>query len=305
MAFAGDVHFANQVAALLDRPETSLRELRPEFEAADLAMVNLETALTERGSPAPKTFHFRAPPVALDVLQAAGVDVVSMANNHAVDYGDDGLVDTLAARASSPVPVVGVGEDEDEAYAAALLEAEGQRIAVLGATQVPEWTATEAAAGRRTPGVAAALDPDRLVRAVREAREAADVVVVYMHWGTEATACPDAAQRRTARLLADAGVDAVVGTHAHQVQGSGWLGRTYVAYGLGNFVWWRRNSPAQSASGVLTLTFEGRRVVDDAWQPLRISADGVPRRPDAEEARELLDDKERTRRCAGLSDAPS
>jgi len=303
LAFGGDVHFARQLAPLLDDPSTALAELRPYLGEADLAVVNLETALTTRGAPAPKSFHFRAPPTALDALAAAGVDVVTMANNHAVDYGAEGLVDTLAARRESPVPVVGVGEDEADAYAPALVQAEGQRVAVLGATQVPDWTASTQAAGRSRPGVAVSLDPTRLVRAVRRARAEADVVVVYLHWGTDYTGCPDPAQRRTARALADAGADVVVGTHAHQVQGSGWLGSTYVGYGLGNFVWWRRNSPVQAASGVLTLTLRGRQVVADSWQPLEVSADGLPRRPGRARERALLADVKAARECSDLAAA--
>ena len=154
------------------------------------------------------------------------------------------------------------------------------------------------------PGVALSLDPARLVRAVRAARERADVVVVYLHWGTDYTSCPDAAQRRTARALAAAGADVVVGTHAHQVQGGGWLDRTYVGYGLGNFVWYSRNAPVQTATGVLTLTLSGRRVVEEQWQPLEVSADGVPRRPGARRERELAAQRAQGRSCTGLSASP-
>ena len=304
LAFGGDVHFARQLAPRLAGGAEGLAELRPYLAAADLAMVNLETAITDRGAPAPKTYHFRAPPVALAVLAGAGVDVVTMANNHAVDFGADGLADTLAARRDSPVPVVGIGEDEAGAYAPAVLSAGGRRVAVLGATQVPEWTSRTwaATAGRR--GVAVALDPARLAEAVRAAREAADVVVVYLHWGTDYTGCPDRAQRRTAQALAEAGADVVVGAHAHQVQGGGWLGQTYVGYGLGNFAWYSRNTPAQSATGVLTLSLSGRRVVAESWQPLEVSADGVPRRPPAERERALAADRRAALGCTGLAASP-
>ena len=303
LAFGGDVHFARQLAPLLRDP-AGLAELRPYLARADVAMVNLETAITERGSPAAKTYHFRSSPAALDVLAGAGVDVVTMANNHAADYGRVGLADTLTARDDSPVPVVGLGRDEADAYAPAVLTVRGRRVAVLGATQVPDWTArTHAARGDR-PGVALSIDPTRLVRAVRAARERADVVVVYLHWGTDYTGCPDAAQRRTSRALAAAGADVVVGTHAHQVQGGGWLDRTYVGYGLGNFVWYSRNSPTQAATGVLTLTLSGRHVVKERWQPLEVSADGVPRRAGPRREQQLVAERERSRRCTGLSAAP-
>lgn len=301
LAFGGDVHFANQLAPRLDSPGDALSELRPYLATADLAMVNLETAITTRGSEQPKKFHFRAPATALDAVAGAGVDVVTMANNHAVDYGPRGLDDTLAARAASPVPVVGLGRDRADALEPAVLTARGVRVAFLGATQVPDWTLATWSATPSRAGVASASDPARLAEAVKRARAQADVVVVYLHWGTDYTGCPNPLQRRTAAALSKAGADVVVGTHAHRVQGAGWLGETYVGYGLGNFVWWRRNSELDSRSGVLTLTLHGRRVVAERWTPLRVSADGIPREPEATESRRLQREWTDSRSCTGLA----
>jgi poly-gamma-glutamate capsule biosynthesis protein CapA/YwtB (metallophosphatase superfamily) len=200
--------------------------------------------------------------------------------------------------------VVGVGRDRDDALSPAVLTAEGLRVAFLGATQVPDWTLATWPAGPGRAGVAAAADPARLVQAVREARRRADVVVVYLHWGTDYTDCPNPLQRRTAAALAEAGADVVVGTHAHRVQGAGWLGATYVDYGLGNFVWWRRNSEADSRSGVLTLTLDGRRVVQERWTPMRVSADGIPRVPEDAERSTLGRQWVEARGCTGLTAAP-
>jgi poly-gamma-glutamate synthesis protein (capsule biosynthesis protein) len=304
LAFGGDVHFANQLAPLLDHPDDALAELRPYLAAADLAMVNLETALTTRGSEQPKKFHFRAPATALDALAGAGVDVVTMANNHAIDYGRNGFADTMAARADGVVPIVGIGRDRADALSPAIVEAEGLRVAFLGATQVPDWTLATWSAGADSPGVASASNPDLLAAAVRKARTRADVVVVYLHWGTDYTPCPNALQVRTATELARAGADVVVGTHAHQLQGAGWLGGTYVDYGLGNFVWWRRNSDVESRTGVLTLTLSGRRVTDARWTPMRVSADGIPRVPGAKERATLAGQWLEARRCTNLADGP-
>jgi hypothetical protein len=304
LAFGGDVHFAAQVARLLDDPDRGLAGLRPFLATADLAMVNLETSITTRGTPAPKQFHFRAPPAALRAVAAAGVDVVTMANNHAVDYGSVGLADTLAAQRHSPIPVVGIGRDAAQAYAPAYLHAAGLTVALLAATQVPDWTLANWSATADRPGVASAATPTRLAAAVRAARARADVVVVYLHWGTDYTDCPNPLQRSTARALAAAGADAVLGAHAHRLQGAGWLGRTYVDYGLGNFVWWRRNSEADARSGVLTLRLQGRQVRSAAWTPMVVSADGLPRVPDAAGKARLLRLWNQARACTGLSASP-
>lgn len=304
LAFGGDVHFSAQLEPLVGRPD-ALAELAPYLGVADLAMVNLETAITVRGRPEPKQFHFRTSPQALDRLAEAGVDVVTMANNHAVDYGPDGLADTLDAKQDSPIPIVGVGADAAEAYAPAYLQVRGSTVAVLGATQIPDWTLARWTATDSRPGVAAAASPTKLAAAVRRARTKADVVVVYLHWGSDYTECPNSLQRSTAKALTEAGADVVLGAHAHQVQGAGWLGRSYVAYGLGNFVWWRRNNEVDSRSGVLTLSVTGRRVTEARWTPMRVSPDGIPRVPDdqAEQDR-LLAGWNAVRRCAALTADP-
>jgi poly-gamma-glutamate synthesis protein (capsule biosynthesis protein) len=268
-------------------------------------MVNLETSITARGTAQPKEYRFRTSPAALRALSAAGVDVVTMANNHAVDYGPVGLTDTLAARRASPIPVVGIGSNAADAYAPAILTVKGQRIAVLGASQLMDWTLQHFAAGSRTPGVAGARPVDQLVRAVRAARTKADVVVVYLHWGTERKGCPDAVQQQAARALSAAGADVVVGAHPHVTQGAGWLGATYVDYSLGNFVWYSRGTSAATSTGVLTLTLDGRRVTRSTWTPLRISADGIPRKPSAASAATMLRGWQQSRTCTGLAARPS
>ncbi len=198
-----------------------------------------------------------------------------MANNHGMDYGRAGLADSLAAARAAGMPVVGAGADEDAAFAAHVTTVKGQRVAVVGATQVLDdelaaaWTA-----GAGTPGLASAKDVARTVAAVRAARALADVVVVVLHWGTEQVACPTGAQTSLARALVDAGADVVVGSHAHVLLGGGFLGKAYVDYGLGNFVFYA-TSPVQQASGVLTLTLSGRTVTSAAWAPARISS-GLP-----------------------------
>ena len=305
LAFGGDVHFANQLAAVLEDPQTGLSALRPALAGADIAMVNLETAITARGTPAPKEFHFRAPATALDTLAAAGVDVVTMANNHAVDYGKVGLTDTLAAQRGSPIPVVGIGQDAAHAYAPAYLTVRGTRVAVLGATQIYDWTLANWAATADRPGVAIATSPARLASAVRAARARSDLVVVYLHWGTDYTACPNALQRSTAAALTAAGADVVVGSHAHRLQGAGWLHGSYVDYGLGNFVWWRRNSVPESTTGVLTLTARDRRVTAASWLPMMLSADGIPRPVPAADRDGAVASWQAGRRCAGLAARPA
>jgi poly-gamma-glutamate synthesis protein (capsule biosynthesis protein) len=304
LAFGGDVHFEGvDRARLLRNPTTAVGPIAPLLRRADVAMVNLETAVTDRGDRQAKQFAFRAPPTAFSALRAAGVDVATQANNHGMDYGVVGLRDSIAAARRSGFPVVGIGLDADAAFAPWVTTVRGQRVAFLGATQVLDANLMSAwTAGHGKPGLGSAKDEPRLVAAVQAARRRADVVVVYLHWGTELHSCPTETQTGLAKALAAAGADVVVGSHAHVVLGGGWLGRTYVGYGLGNFVFYARSGPTLQ-SGVLTLRLTGRRVTGAAWSPARISG-GVPV-PLHGGARDAAARRwERLRRCTGLASAP-
>jgi poly-gamma-glutamate synthesis protein (capsule biosynthesis protein) len=314
VAFAGDIHFEDYLAPLAREPH-GLDELRTSLGAADLAVANLETAITERGTKIGKEFHFRAPASALQTIRNAGIDAVSMANNHGVDYGPVGLRDTLVAKKQSPIPVVGIGADEDEAFAPAILRAKGLQVAVFGVDQVFEMTLARYSAGPGKPGVASSTPVDRIRAAVSRAAARYDLVVVFLHWGTDYQACPDQLSRQTAQALEAAGADIIVGGHSHRVNGAGWLGRSYVAYGLGNFVWWRSREP-DSRSGVLTLSVDvaqargtrpSRRsaVRTAVWTPMLISPDGIPRVPGAADSRRLQDLWRAARPCTGLTGAPA
>ena len=314
MAFAGDVHFEDYLAPLARDPQ-GLAELRSSLGAADLSVVNLETAITERGTKIGKEFHFRAPASALVTVQNAGVDAVSMANNHGVDYGPVGLQDTLAAKKNSPIPVVGIGADEAQAYAPAVLSAKGLKVAVFGASEVFEMTLAKYSAGPGKGGIASAAPVTRLRQAVAAAHRKYDVVVVFLHWGLDYQRCPDTLSADTAQALAEAGADIIVGGHSHRVNGAGWLGRSYVAYGLGNFVWWRSHEP-DARSGVLTLSLDVRRArarADDGhslvrrarWTPMLIGADGIPRRPGAADSTRLMGLWKQANACTGLGSSPS
>jgi poly-gamma-glutamate synthesis protein (capsule biosynthesis protein) len=313
ISFAGDVHFSGRVAERLAHdPATVFAQAAPGLRRADLTMVNLETAITTGGVQQNKLFTFRAPPVALTALRDAGIDVATMANNHGADYGTPGLRDSLAAIKSSGFPVIGIGKDAAEAYAPYTTTLNGTRVAIIAADQVQdETTLSLFSAGPGRPGVANAYSP-RLISAVRTATAAGYVVVVYLHWGVEYQTCPSGDQTQLADRLAHAGASAVIGTHAHVLQGAGWLraagggrsGRgTYVAYGLGNYLWWMSFGNNQDDNGVLTLTFHRGRVVADSFAPSHLDGRGVPMPAKGAERRRIMAEWDGDRRCTDLSAA--
>jgi poly-gamma-glutamate synthesis protein (capsule biosynthesis protein) len=223
-----------------------------------------------------------------------------MANNHGADYGPIGLKDTLAAIRTSPIPVVGVGRDRRAAFAPYRISIRGTDFAFFGADgSMREGTSNVWAAGPATPGIAAAHTgkPPALLAAVRRASQRVDVVVVYMHWGVEFRSCPTRQQQTTAKALAEAGADVIVGSHAHVLLGSAWLGDTYVDYGLGNFVWYLDRQPE---TGVLRLTIRDGKVVGDSWSPARIQTYGRPVPLRGEDRTEAIADWRRLQRCAAL-----
>jgi poly-gamma-glutamate synthesis protein (capsule biosynthesis protein) len=300
LAFAGDVHFEGILATkLAAAPSRVLLPIAPVLGRADIAVVNLETAVTRRGVSEAKEFVFRAPPTAFAALRGGAVDVASMANNHGMDYGEKGLRDSLAAASRYRFPVIGIGLDGKSAYAPYRAKIRGQRVAILGATQVLDdhliaaWTA-----GPRKPGLASAKEVPRLLQEVRRARETADTVVVFVHWGKELERCPTKNQRVLARQLVAAGADVVAGGHAHRLLGTGRMGKALVSYGLGNFVWYS-SSELSKQTGVLLVTVTGRRVDGYRWAPARI-LDGVPRPLTGSERRRAVADWRARRGCADL-----
>ncbi len=301
IAFGGDVHFEGAIRPQLDaNPRTLLDAIAPTLRHADIAMVNLETAITDRGSRAAKQFNFRAPAMALLPLKSAGIDVVTMANNHGMDYGEVGLSDSLAAARAERLPVIGIGETDADAYRPFRASIRGERVSIIAATDVidgqlvGQWTAESNHAG-----LASAKRLSRLVTAVREARATSDTVVVYLHWGTEMHACPTAEQHSLAEQLTAAGADIVVGSHAHVLLGGGHSGAAYIDYGLGNFVFYTHGG-ITAESGVLTLTTFGRHVEAAQWIPALIQQ-GLPNPLRGAAATQAVDEWNQRRSCTGLT----
>src|SRR5579862_7879721 len=160
LAFAGDVHFTGRTALLLNDPASAFGPIASVLKSADFTMVNLETSVTSRGTPQPKTYHFRAAPAAFTALRDGGVDLVTMANNHVLDYGQVGLADTLAAARAARFPYVGIGTDAAAAWAPYVTTVKGMRIAIIGVSQVADLASSWVATASR-PGEANAIDLGR------------------------------------------------------------------------------------------------------------------------------------------------
>ena len=301
-AFGGDVMFEEPIRSYLSTPAAVFAPIAKVLRRADVAMVNLETAITVRGTPtSAKEYLFRAPPSAFDAIRRGGIDVVTVANNHGMDFGAQGLEDTLRAGERKGVPVVGGGRSEAEAFRPWRTTVKGQRIAVIGATQVidEEYLSWWEARGRQTGVASAKYDmEDRLVRQVIKTRRASDTVVVYLHWGQELESCPLDRQVSLAERLVKAGADIIVGSHAHLLLGGGMLDRAFVDYGLGNFVFYTGGGIA-AQTGVVEVTATGRRIDGYRFVPAEISG-GRPEPVTGSAKAARIADWNALRDCTGL-----
>lgn len=259
------------------------------FAQADVVFANLECTISDGGTPAHKSFTFRAPPAAADSIVAAGIDVVSLANNHAIDFGVPALRDTIAALDARGVGHAGAGEDADQAHAPVIVERNGLRIAFLAyVARLSERTGfatRQWAATQDQPGLAMAR-PAEVARDVTAARTQADVVIVSVHGGREYHKLPARSQHAVAQAALKAGASLFIGHHPHVLQGYQRTDQTLVAFSLGNFVFDQfEGRPNDSVILDVTLTADG--VSEVRWIPV-VVRNGFPHLAEGEDADRIL-----------------
>lgn len=230
---------------------------------ADLFVVNLECPFTDRGAKIPKNFNFRARPELAAALAVGGVDVASIANNHLMDYGPEGLFDTLTALDTLGVKYFGAGRTLSEARKPALVESKGVTFAFLGYFFLGEKNIEpkEVIATDEQPGVAGHFSDVAALKAmveadVRAAKQKADHVIPFFHWGREGQPNPEPYQVELGHAAIDAGASAVVGSHPHVLQGVELYRGRPIAYSLGNFVFGGNWNPRDKRTALLELVFD-------------------------------------------------
>jgi len=233
------------------------REIALALSEADLVFGNLEGPISDRGRDLHHIYSFRADPRAIEGLSYARFGVLSLANNHAYDWDQEALLDTLRRLRAAGIRPVGAGQDDREAREPLLLELNGNRLAFLAYVNVPP---EEAMARPDRPGVAW-LDPDRVIADIRFARQLADVLVVAAHWGVEYAAQPQSSQVKLAHRMIDAGADLIVGSHPHVVQPIERYQGRWIAYSLGNFIFDQRAGRARR--GLMLKVCIGNKQISD------------------------------------------
>ncbi len=267
------------------------------MRGADLALVNLECVVASRGAMTDKgelkPFLYRAPPVALEALVAAGVDLVTTANNHTMDYGPAALEEQLELLAAAGIAQAGAGRDRTDASAPTYVKVGELILAVIGVDD--QATHGHAAVGR--PGTNSYPNDDAIARSlvpiIREARARAHLVVVSPHWGRNWTEGPTAARVKLAHALIDAGADAILGHSAHQFHGVEVYRGRAIVYDMGTFLfdWIHRAGMEQSVAVLLSFGAGGFTELRLLPVRLRSSRVGIPSRVWAERTCAAINEK--------------
>ena len=271
MTFAGDIlfddHYAitGTVRGSGDISQGIMPEVIERMQAADIMMLNNEFAYSNRGTPtADKQFTFRARPETAAYLTDLGVDIVSLANNHAYDYGPTALEDTLDTLRETGIPYVGAGRNIAEARKPVYYIVGDLKIAFVSATQIERLDTPDTKEATETsPGVFRCWNGAKLLETIREAAQNSDFVVAYIHWGTENQAELDWAQLKQAPELIAAGANLVIGDHPHCLQPIGVIQGVPVIYSLGNF--WFNSKTLDT--GMVEVTIDETGIVSYQFIP--------------------------------------
>ena len=220
------------------------------MKSADIMVANNEFTVSNRGSKLPNKYYtFRAKPERLAIYDEMGVDIVSIANNHAYDYGEDAFLDTLKYLKEYDIPYVGGGVNREEATSPYYFVANGYKIAFIGATRAEKYILTPEAK-ENSSGVFRAYDPTLLLETISEVKKTSDYVVVLIHWGREDSHKLEDVQVETGKKYIDAGADLLIGSHAHVLQGMEFYNGKLIAHNLGDFIFNRETKD----TGILNVT---------------------------------------------------
>lgn len=236
LALAGDVMIGRLVNEAIAQKGYGYvwGDTLPLLQQHDLVMINLETTLTTHDQAVPKVFNFKSDPAHIAVLKEANVHVVSLANNHSLDFGEQGLIDTLNALDSAGIKHVGAGLNKAQARKPLIIERNSITIGILGASDnEPDWQAQE-----DKPGIFYfdVHDCNLLIEAVKQLRPQVDIVIMSLHWGPNMRERPTQHYIDCAHALIDAGVDIIHGHSAHIFQGIELYKNKLILYDTGDFV---------------------------------------------------------------------
>ena len=261
LSFVGDVSLADNFEIIPkydERGEGIYGILSEEvvniMNAADIMVANNEFTISDRGEPMPNKYYtFRANTNRVGIYDEMGVDLVTLANNHVYDFGEEAFLDTLDTLTNNDIPYVGAGRNIEEASRPYYFIANGYKIAFVNATRAEKFILTPEATDT-TGGVLRAYDPTRFKETIKTAKENSDFVIALIHWGKEDSHELEQVQIDTGKEYIDAGADILIGTHAHTLQGIEFYNNKPIIYNIGDFIFNRESKD----TGILNVKIDNQ-----------------------------------------------
>lgn len=273
IAITGDIMMARSVGVQIRASDGlyPFAGVADALKSHDLRIGNLECVVSTLGSPQPKQYTFEAPLRSFERLQAAGFQIVSVANNHSGDFGKAAFSDMLAHLPTYGITSVGGGANRSEAHRLVTHRVRSTMVGILAYCEIEPYNF---AATDTTPGHAW-LEADTMKQDIAAARPQVDFLIVFTHWGVEYMLQENAHQQYMARLAVDAGADLVVGAHPHVIEPYEMYHGKPIIYSLGNFVF--DEMPGDSSLGnVLSLNVQGSRLLNWKLRGMRLGGDAAP-----------------------------
>lgn len=255
----------------VDYPWAEIKEV---MTAADIAIVNLETCVSERGTSEKRAgYGFRTPPEMLEGFANAGIDMVNLANNHTRDFGYDALLDTFTNLTERGIEYFGAGHDIDEAAGLRIVEKNGLKVGFAGANRVSlkaDCAAKPEHAGINMIGEIGEADTEAFLQRIREYDAQCDVLIVFLHAGIEETFNINSYQKSMSRALIDAGADIVVGGHSHTLQPIEFYNDKLILYSIGNLIFWHIDDDIDGLTAIFDIIIDQNGFVSLKLHPLFI-----------------------------------
>jgi len=273
LVFAGDTVLDNTAGKIIEQGGDPFSDFADFFAGADIRITNLECVVSTRGQANDKMYTFQAHPRVIPVLQKH-FDAVTLANNHSGDFGPDAFAQMLSLLKEAGLAQIGGGMNLKQAHTPLVFTRNGLRIAVLSYN---EFHPRSFEAGFDIPGVAWSED-QQVMEDIQTARRIhrADLVIPVMHWGWENERTANPRQRQLAKLMIDAGADAVIGGHPHVTQDVSVYKGKPIVYSVGNFVMKETDNAFQRQAWVLKMYLDKRGITRFETLPLKIDMEGIP-----------------------------
>ncbi|MDZ5471912.1 CapA family protein [Bacillus sp. 31A1R] len=285
LTFAGDMMMDWSIKNTIKKHgvDYPFKQVKKEVTASDLSIVNLESAVTTRTAKYAKEYNFKSNPDSLKGVKNAGFDVISLANNHTMDFKREGLIDTMKALKKYKLDYVGAGYTSKEAYKAKTYDIQGKKVKILAFSRVLpniDWKVQSNRAG-----IADGYNITLMTSTIKRESKNADYLFVYIHWGTERSKKPQEFQRVWAKQMIDAGASGIIGSHPHVLQGFEYYKGKPIAYSLGNFLFPDYVKGDTAQTGLLNLTLSGNKISMD-FTPYYIYKDQI-RKQNKEEQKKV------------------